>query len=34
VLEKKLLDAATLDKVLDPLAMTRPGANEPGAGGG
>lgn len=34
VLEKKLLDAATLDRVLDPLAMTRPGASSPGAGGG
>ncbi len=34
VLEKKLMDAATLDRVLDPLAMTQPGASSPGAGGG
>lgn len=34
VLEKKLLDAATLDRALDPLAMTHPGASSPGAGGG
>ncbi len=34
VLERKLLDAATLDRALDPLAMTRPGASVPGAGGG
>jgi len=34
VLEKGLLDAATLDRALDPLAMTRPGASAPGAGGG
>jgi fumarate hydratase class II len=27
VLAKKLMDAATLDRALDPLAMTRPGAN-------
>jgi len=32
VLEKKLLDAATLDKVLDPLAMTRPGEDPGGTG--
>jgi fumarate hydratase class II len=34
VLAKKLLDAATLDRVLDPLSMTKPGATAPGAGGG
>jgi len=34
VLEKKLLDAATLDRALDPLSMTKPGASAPGAGGG
>ncbi|MBI2514082.1 MAG: class II fumarate hydratase [Opitutae bacterium] len=34
VLEKKLLDAATLDRALDPLAMTQPGASSPDAGGG
>jgi fumarate hydratase class II len=34
VLEKKLMDAATLDRALDPLAMAQPGANSPGAGGG
>jgi fumarate hydratase class II len=34
VLEKKLMDAATLDRALDPLAMTQPGASSPGAGGG
>lgn len=34
VLEKKLLDAATLDRALDPLGMTKPGASAPGAGGG
>ncbi len=34
VLERKLMDAATLDRVLDPLAMTRPGATTPSAGGG
>jgi fumarate hydratase class II len=33
VLEKKLMDAATLDRVLDPLAMTKPGASSPGVGG-
>jgi fumarate hydratase class II len=32
VLEKKLMDAATLDRALDPLAMTQPGASSPGAG--
>jgi len=34
VLERKLLDAATLDRVLDPAAMTRPKATAAGAGGG
>ena len=34
VLEKKLLDAATLDRVLDPLSMTKPGGTRPGAGAG
>jgi fumarate hydratase, class II len=34
VLEKKLMDAAALDRALDPLAMTKPGASSPGAGGG
>jgi fumarate hydratase, class II len=34
VLEKKLLDAATLDRVLDPLGMTKPNAGRPGAGSG
>ncbi len=34
VLARGLLDAATLDRALDPLAMTRPGAVAPGAGGG
>ncbi len=34
VLEKKLMDAATLDKALDPESMTRPGGSVPGAGGG
>ena len=34
VLERKLLDAATLDRVLDPLAMTKPGAGQPGSAGG
>ena len=34
VLEKKLMDAAALDKALDPEAMTRPGGSVPGAGGG
>jgi fumarate hydratase, class II len=33
VLERKLLDAATLDRALDPVAMTRPGG-DPRAGGG
>ncbi|HUJ42290.1 MAG TPA: class II fumarate hydratase [Opitutaceae bacterium] len=34
VLERKLMDAATLDKALDPKAMTEPGGSMPGAGGG
>jgi fumarate hydratase, class II len=34
VLEKKLMDAATLDLALEPLSMTKPGATVPGAGGG
>jgi fumarate hydratase, class II len=34
VLEKKLMDAAALDRALDPLAMTKPGASSPGASGG
>jgi len=33
VLEKKLLDAATLDRVLDPRSMTQPGAGAPGGAG-
>ncbi len=33
VLEKKLLDAATLDRALDPAAMTKPNAGKPAAGG-
>ncbi len=34
VLQRKLMDAATLDRALDPVSMTRPGASVPGAGGG
>lgn len=34
VLAKGLMDAAALDRALDPLAMTKPGASAPGAGGG
>lgn len=34
VLERRLLDAATLDAALDPRAMTRPGTRAPGAGAG
>ena len=34
VLAKKLMDAATLDRALDPRSMTEPGAKAPGAGGG
>ncbi|HUG12179.1 MAG TPA: class II fumarate hydratase [Opitutaceae bacterium] len=33
VLEMKLLDAATLDKALEPLGMTRPGASGSASGG-
>jgi fumarate hydratase class II len=34
VLARKLMDAATLDRALDPRAMTKPNATAPGAGGG
>jgi fumarate hydratase class II len=34
VLERGLMDAATLDRALDPESMTRPGGSVPGAGGG
>jgi fumarate hydratase class II len=34
VLARKLMDAATLDRVLDPREMTRPNAGVPGAGSG
>ena len=34
VLARKLMDAATLDRALDPLGMTRPNAGAPGGGGG
>lgn len=34
VLERKLMDAAALDRALEPLAMTKPGASAPGGGGG
>jgi fumarate hydratase class II len=34
VLEKKLMDAATLDRALNPQSMTRPGGETPDAGGG
>lgn len=34
VLEMNLLDAAALDKALEPLGMTRPGGTSLGAGGG
>jgi fumarate hydratase class II len=34
VLERGLMGAAALDRVLDPRTMTRPGASVPGAGGG
>ncbi len=33
VLDRKLLDAATLDRALEPRSMTKPGGNAPGAGG-
>jgi fumarate hydratase class II len=34
VLAKGLMDAATLDRALDPRSMTQPGGSAPGAGGG
>jgi fumarate hydratase class II len=34
ILEKGWLDAATLDRALEPLAMTQPNAGEPGASAG
>jgi fumarate hydratase class II len=34
VLEKKLMDAATLDKALEPMSMTKPGESALGTGGG
>ena len=34
LLERKLLDPATLERVLEPLAMTRPGASGLSASGG
>jgi fumarate hydratase class II len=34
VLARKLLDAATLDRALDPTAMTKPNSGAPGAGSG
>jgi fumarate hydratase class II len=34
VLEKKLMDAATLDQALEPMSMTTPGESALGAGGG
>ena len=34
VLERKLLDAATLERILDPLAMTKPGGVPNGSAGG
>jgi fumarate hydratase class II len=34
VLARGLMNAAELDRALDPLAMTRPGATAPGLGGG
>lgn len=34
VLEERLLDAATLDRALDPVAMTKPGSEIPGGAGG
>ncbi len=34
VLEQKLMDAAILDQVLNPLSMTQPGNRHAGAGGG
>jgi len=34
VLERKLMDAATLDNALEPLSMTKPGVSALGTGGG
>jgi fumarate hydratase, class II len=34
VLARNLMDAQSLDRALDPMAMTKPGASSPGAGGG
>jgi hypothetical protein len=34
VLERKLLDAAALDALLDPREMTKPNSGVPGAGVG
>lgn len=34
VLEKKLMDATTLDRALEPLSMTRPGGTGLAAAGG
>jgi fumarate hydratase class II len=34
VLQRKLMDATTLDRALDPVSMIQPGARGPGAGGG
>jgi len=34
VLQRKLMDADTLDRALEPGSMIRPGATVPGAGGG
>jgi fumarate hydratase, class II len=34
VLERKLMDAATLDRALDPQAMTKPNSGQPGASAG
>jgi hypothetical protein len=34
VLERKLLDAATLDRVLDPREMTKPNSGTPGSSAG
>lgn len=34
VLEQKLMDEATLDRALDPVAMTKPNASVPGSAGG
>ncbi len=34
VLERKLMEAEALDRALEPLSMTKPGAGEPGGNGG